>query len=204
MKIFSEKSHAVCERPRAVGRSGQLWLSYRRGVPESLANALSVEMPRTLFVTGQIGYAVVSALLKSEHAISQPGSYPGANFAVDNGVAAGAELRESGIEASEVQTFPSGDFVSFRASRRHLKRCSRCPTGASCAAKVKLHRCSFTFVHADLMLAPAESLDQQRMDDEIAEHGFGKSANPGQTSAICGQKLSKFPPRQTARCSSPR
>lgn len=44
---------------------------------------------------------------------SAPGSFAGANLVVDNAAAARAELLERGIEVSEVQAMPWGNFVFF-------------------------------------------------------------------------------------------
>jgi glutathione S-transferase len=44
--------------------------------------------------------------------------------------------------------------------------------------KVKLHRCSYTFLHvdADPCWRLQKALDAQGVDYEIVKHGFGKSA----------------------------
>jgi glutathione S-transferase len=44
-------------------------------------------------------------------------------------------------------------------------------------AKVKLHRCSYTFLHvnADACWRMQKALDAQGVDYEIVKHGFGKS-----------------------------
>ena len=43
--------------------------------------------------------------------------------------------------------------------------------------KVKLHRCSYTFLHvgADACWRMQKALDEQGVDYEIVKHGFGKS-----------------------------
>jgi glutathione S-transferase len=45
-------------------------------------------------------------------------------------------------------------------------------------AKVKLHRCSYTFLHvnADACWRMQKALDEQGVDYEIVTHGYGKSA----------------------------
>jgi glutathione S-transferase len=44
-------------------------------------------------------------------------------------------------------------------------------------AKVKLHRCSYTFLHvnADACWRLQKALDEQGVQYEIVKHGFGKS-----------------------------
>lgn len=44
-------------------------------------------------------------------------------------------------------------------------------------AKVKLHRCSYTFLHikADACWRLQQALDEEGVDYEIVKHGFGKS-----------------------------
>jgi glutathione S-transferase len=44
-------------------------------------------------------------------------------------------------------------------------------------AKVKLHRCSYTFLHvnADACWRLQKALDEQGVDYEIVTHGYGKS-----------------------------
>jgi catechol 2,3-dioxygenase-like lactoylglutathione lyase family enzyme len=44
---------------------------------------------------------------------SRPGSFAGANLVVDSAAAARAELLERGIEVSDVQEMPWGNFVFF-------------------------------------------------------------------------------------------
>ena len=43
--------------------------------------------------------------------------------------------------------------------------------------KVKLHRCSYTFLHidADACWRMQKALDEQGVDYEVVKHGFGKS-----------------------------
>jgi glutathione S-transferase len=44
-------------------------------------------------------------------------------------------------------------------------------------AKVKLHRCSYTFLHldADACWRMQKALDEQGVEYEVVKHGFGKS-----------------------------
>jgi glutathione S-transferase len=44
-------------------------------------------------------------------------------------------------------------------------------------AKVKLHRCSYTFLHVDMDACwrLQEALDEKGVDYEIVKHGYGKS-----------------------------
>jgi glutathione S-transferase len=44
-------------------------------------------------------------------------------------------------------------------------------------AKIKLHRCSYTFLHvnADACWRMQKALDEQGVDYEVVKHGFGKS-----------------------------
>ena len=44
-------------------------------------------------------------------------------------------------------------------------------------SKVKLHRCSYTFLHADMDACwrMQKALDEQGVDYEIVKHGWGKS-----------------------------
>ena len=44
-------------------------------------------------------------------------------------------------------------------------------------AKVKLHRCSYTFLHVDMDMCwrLQKALDEQGVDYEIVKHGYGKS-----------------------------
>jgi glutathione S-transferase len=46
-------------------------------------------------------------------------------------------------------------------------------------AKIKLHRCSYTFLHvnADACWRMQKALDEQGVDYEVVKHGFGKSEN---------------------------
>ncbi len=45
-------------------------------------------------------------------------------------------------------------------------------------SKVKLHRCSYTFLHveADACWKLQKALDAQGVDYEVVKHGYGKSA----------------------------
>lgn len=44
-------------------------------------------------------------------------------------------------------------------------------------AKIKLHRCSYTFLHvnADACWRLQKALDEQGVEYEVVKHGFGKS-----------------------------
>jgi glutathione S-transferase len=57
-------------------------------------------------------------------------------------------------------------------------------------AKVKLHRCSWTFLHVDLDACwkVQRALDEQGIDYEVVKHGFGKGKRP-EVVALSGQKL---------------
>jgi hypothetical protein len=58
-------------------------------------------------------------------------------------------------------------------------------------AKVKLHRCSYTFLHvnADACWRLQKELDQQGVDYEVVTHGWGKSARSrGDVVELSGQK----------------
>ena len=59
-------------------------------------------------------------------------------------------------------------------------------------SKVKLHRCSYTFLHAniDACWVVQKELDAQGIDYEIVKHGWGKGKRP-EVEAISGQ--SKLP-----------
>jgi glutathione S-transferase len=56
-------------------------------------------------------------------------------------------------------------------------------------ASVKLHRCSWTFVHADLDACwkVQRALNEQGVDYEVVKHGFGKGERP-KVRAVSGQK----------------
>ena len=56
-------------------------------------------------------------------------------------------------------------------------------------ASVKLHRCSWTFLHTDLDACwkVQRALDEQGIDYEIVKHGFGKGERP-HVRALSGQK----------------
>ncbi len=59
-------------------------------------------------------------------------------------------------------------------------------------AKVKLHRCSYTFLHvdADACWRLQKALDEQGVDYEVVKHGFGKSEKSrSDVVALSGQKL---------------
>lgn len=59
-------------------------------------------------------------------------------------------------------------------------------------AKVKLHRCSYTFLHvnADACWRMQKALDEQGVEYEIVKHGYGKSAKArADVVALSGQKL---------------
>jgi glutathione S-transferase len=56
-------------------------------------------------------------------------------------------------------------------------------------AKVKLHRCSYTFLHTDLDACwkVQRALDEQGIEYEVVKHGFGKGQRPDVV-ALSGQK----------------
>jgi glutathione S-transferase len=56
--------------------------------------------------------------------------------------------------------------------------------------KVKLHRCSYTFLHTDLDACwkVERALKEQGIDYEVVKHGFGKGKRPDIV-ALSGQKL---------------
>ncbi len=56
--------------------------------------------------------------------------------------------------------------------------------------KVKLHRCSYTFLHVDLDACwkVERALKEQGIDYEVVKHGFGKGKRPDVV-ALSGQKL---------------
>jgi glutathione S-transferase len=58
--------------------------------------------------------------------------------------------------------------------------------------KVKLHRCSYTFLHTDLDYCwrVERALKEQGVDYEVVKHGFGKGKRPD-VIALSGQ--SKLP-----------
>jgi glutathione S-transferase len=60
------------------------------------------------------------------------------------------------------------------------------------APKVKLHRCSYTFLHTDLDACwrVQRALDEQGVEYEVVKHGFGKGKRP-KVEALSGQ--SKLP-----------
>jgi len=58
--------------------------------------------------------------------------------------------------------------------------------------KVKLHRCSYTFLHvnADACWRMQKALDEQGVDYEIVKHGYGKSEKSrSEVVELSGQKL---------------
>jgi glutathione S-transferase len=56
-------------------------------------------------------------------------------------------------------------------------------------APVKLHRCSWTFLHTDLDACwrVQRALNEQGIGYEVVKHGFGKRARP-EVEALSGQK----------------
>jgi len=56
-------------------------------------------------------------------------------------------------------------------------------------ASVKLHRCSWTFLHTglDACWRVQRALDEQGIDYEIVKHGFGKGGR-GPVQALSGQR----------------
>jgi glutathione S-transferase len=59
-------------------------------------------------------------------------------------------------------------------------------------AKVKLHRCSWTFLHTELDACwrVQKALDEQGVEYEVVKHGFGKGKRPA-VEGLSGQ--SKLP-----------
>jgi glutathione S-transferase len=57
-------------------------------------------------------------------------------------------------------------------------------------AAVKLHRCSWTFLHTglDACWKVQRALDEQGVEYEIVKHGFGKGPRP-EVTRLSGQKL---------------
>jgi glutathione S-transferase len=57
-------------------------------------------------------------------------------------------------------------------------------------AKVKLHRCSWTFLRTDLDACwrVQKALDEQGVEYEVVKHGFGKGKRP-EVVGLSGQKL---------------
>jgi glutathione S-transferase len=55
---------------------------------------------------------------------------------------------------------------------------------------VKLHRCSWTFVHSDREACwkVQHALDEQGIAYEVVKHGFGKGSRP-ELQALSGQRL---------------
>lgn len=57
--------------------------------------------------------------------------------------------------------------------------------------KVKLHRCSYTFLHVDMDACwkLQKALDEQGVDYEVVKHGYGKSEKSrADVVALSGQK----------------
>jgi glutathione S-transferase len=56
--------------------------------------------------------------------------------------------------------------------------------------KVKLHRCSWTFLHTDIDACwrVQKALDEQGVEYEVVKHGFGKGKRP-EVVGLSGQKL---------------
>jgi len=56
-------------------------------------------------------------------------------------------------------------------------------------ASVKLHRCSWTFLHTDLDACwkVQRALDEQKISYEVVKHGFGKGERP-KLRVLSGQK----------------
>ena len=58
--------------------------------------------------------------------------------------------------------------------------------------KVKLHRCSYTFLHvdADACWRMQKALDEQGVDYEVVKHGYGKSEKSrSEVVEMSGQKF---------------
>lgn len=57
-------------------------------------------------------------------------------------------------------------------------------------AAVKLHRCSWTFLHTDLDACwkVQRALDEQEIDYDVVKHGFGKGRR-SEIRELSGQKL---------------
>jgi glutathione S-transferase len=57
-------------------------------------------------------------------------------------------------------------------------------------AKVKLHRCSWTFLHTDIDACwrVQKALDEQGIEYEVVKHGFGKGKRP-EVVGLSGQRL---------------
>ncbi|MGA2007367.1 MAG: glutathione S-transferase N-terminal domain-containing protein [Solirubrobacteraceae bacterium] len=56
-------------------------------------------------------------------------------------------------------------------------------------ASVKLHRCSWTFLHTDLDACwkVQRALDERGIEYEVVKHGYGKGSRP-EVRALSGQK----------------
>lgn len=73
-------------------------------------------------------------------------------------------------------------------------------------AAIKLHRCSWTFLHTklDACWKVQRELDQQGIDYEIVKHGYGKGARPA-LERLSGQRwlpVIEFPDGRTYRAES--
>jgi glutathione S-transferase len=57
-------------------------------------------------------------------------------------------------------------------------------------ASVKLHRCSWTFLHTNLDACwkVQRALDEQGVDYQVVKHGFARGARPA-VESLSGQKL---------------
>jgi glutathione S-transferase len=57
-------------------------------------------------------------------------------------------------------------------------------------ADIKLHRCSWTFLHTDLDACwkVQRALDEQGIDYDVVTHGYGKGKRP-EVVALSGQRL---------------
>ncbi len=55
-------------------------------------------------------------------------------------------------------------------------------------AKIKLHRCSWTFLHTDMDACwkVQKALDEQGVEYEVVKHGYGKGKRPD-VEALSGQ-----------------
>jgi glutathione S-transferase len=56
-------------------------------------------------------------------------------------------------------------------------------------AKIKLHRCSWTFLHTDMDACwkVQRALDEQGVEYEVVKHGFGKGKRP-EVERLSGQQ----------------
>jgi glutathione S-transferase len=57
-------------------------------------------------------------------------------------------------------------------------------------ADIKLHRCSYTFLHTDMDACwkVQRALDEQGIEYDVVKHGYGKGKRPDVV-ALSGQKL---------------